>query len=67
MGITSAGVQNRDADYGGQTRARTVRQSMRNSVVHYLVSPPRQPFHDQRQAKSISRLTRREVATGRTR
>ncbi|QBY31216.1 hypothetical protein K7R23_01290 [Citrobacter rodentium NBRC 105723 = DSM 16636] len=43
MGITSAGVQNRDAECGGHIRTRTVRQIRQKTTVHYLVSPPRPP------------------------
>ncbi|HBC9085912.1 TPA: hypothetical protein U2Q63_002094 [Citrobacter koseri] len=43
MGITSAGMQSRDADCGGHVHTRTVRQIQQNTTVHYLVSPPRPP------------------------
>ncbi|EAT2997384.1 hypothetical protein EBH06_08030 [Salmonella enterica] len=52
MGITSAGMQSRDADCGGHARTRTMRQIQQNTTVHYLVSPPRPPRKTNPQAKA---------------
>ncbi len=60
--ITSAGMQNRDADCGGHMYTRTVRQIQQNTTVHYLVSPPRLLLTENPQAKAKV-LTRLEVAT----
>ncbi|KAI3491599.1 hypothetical protein L1887_44220 [Cichorium endivia] len=44
MGITSAGLQTRNAGCGNQIRARTAALNVRKTMVHYLVSPPRPPL-----------------------
>nr|QMB11786.1 hypothetical protein HV010_18230 [Escherichia fergusonii] len=62
MGITSAGMQSRDAECGEHIYTRMVRQIKQKTTVHYLVSPPRPPRKTNPQAKTpIS--TRLEVAT----
>ncbi|QAR44896.1 hypothetical protein EQG67_03540 [Kosakonia cowanii] len=43
MGITSAGLQIRDANDGKCVHVRTTRQNIRKTTVHYFVSPPRKP------------------------
>ncbi|QNQ21848.1 hypothetical protein HF650_20050 [Kosakonia sp. SMBL-WEM22] len=43
MGITSAGLQIRDANDGECMHARTTRQNIQKTTVHYFVSPPRKP------------------------
>ncbi|MBS5772127.1 MAG: hypothetical protein KHW84_03645 [Enterobacter cloacae] len=43
MGITSAGLQIRDANDGKCVHIRTTRQNIRKTTVHYFVSPPRKP------------------------
>ncbi|HCL6630122.1 TPA: hypothetical protein N2R15_004937 [Citrobacter amalonaticus] len=50
MGITSAGMQSRDADCGRHTHTRTVQQIQQNTTVHYLLSPPRS-LHQERTHK----------------
>ncbi|EMB4692942.1 TPA: hypothetical protein I8190_003467 [Citrobacter freundii] len=40
MGITSAGMQSRDADCRRHAHTRTVRQIQQKTTVHYLLSPP---------------------------
>ncbi|HDS9455630.1 TPA: hypothetical protein QH851_000310 [Enterobacter asburiae] len=44
MGITSAGLQTRNAGCGNQMRARTAALNVQKTMVHYLVSPPRPPL-----------------------
>lgn len=65
MGITSAGMQSRNADCGGHGRTRTMRQIQQNTTVHYLVSPPWTPRKTTPSQSHV--LTRLEVATRRKR
>lgn len=51
MGITSAGMQSRDAECGERIFTRTVRQVKQQTTVHYFVSPPRPPVKTNPQAK----------------
>ncbi|EGJ2787654.1 TPA: hypothetical protein N6363_004279 [Escherichia coli] len=62
MGITSAGMQSRDAECGERIFTRTVRQVKQQTTVHYFVSPPRPPVKTNPQAKTLI-STRLEVAT----
>ncbi|HBA7885547.1 TPA: hypothetical protein J1Z77_000547 [Escherichia coli] len=52
MGITSAGMQSRDAECGERIFTRTVRQVKQQTTVHYFVSPPRPPVKTNPQAKN---------------
>ncbi|MBB9431726.1 hypothetical protein FSF25_017255 [Escherichia coli] len=62
MGITSTGMQSRDAECGERIFTRTVRQVKQQTTVHYFVSPPRPPVKTNPQAKTLI-STRLEVAT----
>ncbi|EIL2537132.1 hypothetical protein LLK42_000711 [Escherichia coli] len=53
MGITSAGMQSRDAECGERIFTRTVRQVKQQTTVHYFVSPPRPPVKTNPQAKTL--------------
>ncbi|MBS2139595.1 hypothetical protein KCA24_16240 [Escherichia coli] len=52
MGITSAGMQSRDAECGERIFTRTVRQVKQQTTVLYFESPPRPPVKPTPQAKT---------------